>query len=195
MLLLVREQNLKNLGFQPSHYGLENHGLEKIKTVYWNLSAAPLLEKAFLRQEGQMTKHGAFIALTGEHTGRSPNDRFIVEEESTKDDIWWGVVNRPITPDHFEGILEKIKVHLSGKDVFVQDCYCGANPSHRLRIRQISENAWHSLFARNMFIQPADESLEAFEPEFRVIQAPSFLADPALDGTYSGTFILLAKIA
>lgn len=190
-LLLFREQNLKNVGFQPSHYGLENHGLENIRTVYWNLSAAPLLEKAFLRQEGHMTKHGAFIALTGEHTGRSPNDRFIVEDDNTKDDVWWGEVNRPITPDHFQGVLEKIQKHLSGKDVFVQDCYCGANPSHRLRIRQISENAWHSLFARNMFIQPAAESLEAFEPEFTVIQAPSLLADPALDGTSSGTFILV----
>ena len=113
-----------------------------------------------------MTKHGAFIALTGEHTGRSPNDRFVVEEDSTKNDIFWGEVNRPITPAQFDGVLAKMEAHLEGNDVFVQDCYCGANLAHRLRIRQISENAWHSLFARNMFIQPQET---AFVSEIRSV--------------------------
>ena len=182
---------MKNVGFRPSRFGLDNHSLAGVKTAYWNLNAPPLLEHALQRQDGQMTKHGAFIALTGEHTGRSPNDRFVVEEDSTKNDIWWGDVNRPIAPAQFDGVLAKLTAHLEGKDVFVQDCYCSASPAHRLRIRQISENAWHSLFARNMFIQPEAKNLETFEPEFTVIQAPSLLADPAIDGTSSGTFILV----
>ena len=182
---------MKNVGFRPSRFGLDNHSLAGVKTAYWNLNVPPLLEHALQRQEGQMTKHGAFIALTGEHTGRSPNDRFVVEEDSTKNDIWWGDVNRPIAPAQFDGVLAKLAVHLEGKDVFVQDCYCSASPAHRLRIRQISENAWHSLFARNMFIQPEATNLGTFEPEFTVIQAPTLLADPAIDGTSSGTFILV----
>ncbi|MBT6093602.1 MAG: phosphoenolpyruvate carboxykinase [Rhodospirillaceae bacterium] len=182
---------MENLGVRPSRYGLANHGLDGVKTAYWNLSAAPLFEQAMQRKEGQLTKHGAFIALTGEHTGRSPNDRFVVEEPTTKDDIWWGNVNRPISEAHFDGVLAKVLAHMNGKDVFVQDCYCGANPNHRLRIRQISENAWHNLFARNMFIQPPADALEDFEPEFTVLQAPSLTADPAADGTTSGTFILV----
>ena len=182
---------MENVGVRPSRFGLDNHGLNGVKTAYWNQGAAPLLEQALQRQEGQLTKHGAFIAVTGEHTGRSPNDRFVVEEDSTKDDIWWGDVNKPIMPAQFDGVLEKMKAHLNGKDIFVQDCYCGANPAHRLRIRQISENAWHNLFARNMFIQPPADDLESFEPEFTVLQAPSLTADPAKDGTTSGTFILV----
>ena len=182
---------MENFGVRPSRHGLANHGLDGVKAAYWNLSAAPLFEQALQRREGQLTRHGAFIALTGEHTGRSPNDRFVVEEATTKGDIWWGKVNRPISEANFEGVYQKMLKHLKGKDVFVQDCYCGANPNHRLKIRQISENAWHNLFARNMFIQPAESELESFEPEFTVIQAPSLTADPATDGTTSGTFILV----
>ena len=182
---------MENLGVRPSNYGLANHGLDGVRNAYWNLSAAPLFEQALQRQEGQLTKHGAFIALTGEHTGRSPNDRFVVDEPSTRDSIWWGDVNKPISEAQFDGVLAKMLAHLNGKDVFVQDCYCGANPNHRLRIRQISENAWHNLFARNMFIQPPADDLETFEPQFTVLQAPSLTADPATDGTTSGTFILV----
>lgn len=182
---------MENLGVRPSRYGLANHGLDGVKTAYWNLSAAPLFEHALQRREGQLTRHGAFIALTGEHTGRSPNDRFVVDEDSTRGEIWWGDVNRPISVDNFDRIYAKMLAHLNGRDVFVQDCYCGANPGHRLRIRQISENAWHNLFARNMFIQPPEGELENFVPEFTVLQAPSLTADPATDGTTSGTFILV----
>lgn len=182
---------MKNLGFRPSRFGLDNHGLAKVATAHWNLSAAPLFEHAMRRSEGQLTKHGAFIALTGEHTGRSPNDRFVVDEATTRDDIWWGDVNRAISEDHFEGILAKMLAHLDGKEVFVQNCYAGADPDNRLKVRVVTENAWHNLFARNMFIQPAADDLDGFEPEFTVLQAPSLTADPDADGTTSGTFIIV----
>jgi len=180
-----------NLGFRPSRFGLDNHGLGKLERAHWNLGAPGLLEHALRRSEGQLTKHGAFIALTGEHTGRSPNDRFVVDEPTTTDDIWWGDVNKPISVQHFDQLHAKMLAHLSANEVFVQNCYAGADPANRLKVRVVTENAWHSLFARNMFIQPPDDDLDGFEPEFTVLQAPSLTADPATDGTTSPTFIVV----
>ncbi|MDD9876537.1 MAG: phosphoenolpyruvate carboxykinase [Magnetovibrio sp.] len=182
---------MKNLGFRPSRFGLDNHELENVATAHWNLGAPGLFEHALRRSEGQLTKHGAFIALTGEHTGRSPNDRFVVDEETTTGDIWWGDVNRPISVQHFDQLHAKMLAHLGGKEVFVQNCYAGADPANRLKVRVVTENAWHNLFARNMFIQPAADDLDGFEPEFTVLQAPSLTADAAADGTTSGTFIVV----
>ena len=182
---------MENLGLRPSSFGLNNHGLDNVEAAHWNLGAAALFEHAMRRGEGQLTKHGAFIALTGEHTGRSPNDRFVVEEASTKDEIWWGDVNRPMTEQHFDQLHAKMLAHLNGREVFVQNCYAGADPANSLRVRVVTENAWHNLFARNMFIQPASDDLGDFEPEFTVLQAPSLTADAAADGTTSGTFIVV----
>ncbi len=180
---------MENTGHRISPFGLDQHGLGNVRTAYWNLGAPDLFEEAIRRGEGKLTAGGAFLAVTGEHTGRSPNDRFIVEEETSSGEIWWGAVNRPISEAHFDGLLEKMLAHLNGREVFVQDCYSGADPDNRLRVRIVTENAWHNLFARNMFIQPDETS--AFEPEFTVLQAPSLTADPAADGTTSGTFILV----
>ncbi|MGE4561909.1 MAG: phosphoenolpyruvate carboxykinase [Rhodospirillales bacterium] len=179
------------LEHRASSHGLEHHGLDKGKITYWNLGTPELFEHALQRQEGELTCHGAFIALTGEHTGRSPNDRFVVEEDSTKGDIWWGNVNRPIAANKFGGLRHKMIKHLGRGEIFVQDCYAGADPANRLKVRVVTENAWHSLFVRNMFIQPAEDDLGEFEPEFTVLQAPSLTADPGTDGTTSGTFILV----
>ena len=179
------------LEHRASSHGLEHHGLDKGKITYWNLGTPELFEHALQRQEGELTCHGAFIALTGEHTGRSPNDRFIVEEDSTKGDIWWGNVNRPIAANTFEGLRHKMIEHLGRGKMFVQDCYAGADPANRLKVRVVTENAWHSLFVRNMFIQPAEDELGEFEPECTDLQAPSLTADPGTDGTTSGTFILV----
>ncbi len=181
---------MENTGHRISSYGLDQHGLGNVRTAYWNLGAPGLFEEAIRRGEGTLTAGGAFLAVTGEHTGRSPNDRFIVEEATSSGDIWWGNVNRPISEQHFDGLLEKMLAHLNGGDAFVQDCYSGADPDNRLRVRVVTEEAWHSLFARNMFIQP-DPANGAFEPEFTVLQAPSLTADPATDGTTSGTFIVV----
>ena len=179
------------LEHRASSHGLEHHGLDKGKITYWNLGTPELFEHALQCQEGELTCHGAFITLTGEHTGRSPNDRFIVEEDSTKGDIWWGNVNRPIAANKFEGLRHKMIEHLGRGKMFVQDCYAGADPANRLKVRVVTENAWHSLFVRNMFIQPAEGDLGGFEPECTVLQAPSLTADPGTDGTTSGTFILV----
>ncbi len=182
---------LKNVGYRASSHGLDTHGLGNVKTAYWNLNAARLYEESLRRHEGTLARGGALVTETGQHTGRSPNDRFIVEEDSTKDGIWWGEINRPISETHFERLHDKMLAHLQGRDVFVQDCYAGAHGTYRLPIRVVTEAAWHNLFARNMFIQPADRELPGFNPEFTVLQAPSLEADADKDGTTSGTFIIV----
>ena len=182
---------MQNIGSRVSSYGLDNHGLSNVNAAYWNLSAPQLYAESLNRGEGMLAQGGALVTLTGSHTGRSPNDRFVVEEDSTKDDIWWGNVNVAISEKNFERLLDKILGHLQGRDVFVQDCYAGAEEKFRLPIRVVTEEAWHSLFARNMFIQPEPKELPGFKPTWTVLQAPSLEADAAQDGTTSGTFIVV----
>ncbi len=182
---------MQDVGHVVSSFGLDNQGLKGIKTAFWNLDASRLYELAIAREEGRLARGGAFVTLTGQHTGRSPNDRFVVEDDETRDEIWWGNVNRPISAEHFDQLYEKMLGHLSGRDVFVQDCYAGNDDAYCLPVRVVTENAWHNLFARNMFVQPADSELADFEPRFTVLQAPSLEADPETDGTASGTFIVV----
>ena len=158
---------------------------------FWNCSAPILYEESIRRGETQLGEGGSLLALTGSHSGRSPNDRFVVEESETSGDIWWGDVNCPMSEENFEKLLSKMLRHYEGRDAFVQDCYAGADTKYRLPIRVVTENAWHNLFARNMFIQPADSELEDFAPQFTVIQAPSVHADPETEGTTSETFIVV----
>ncbi len=182
---------MANIGHKISRNGLDQHGLQNIQTAFWNLSAPRLYEQSLRRGETQMGQGGSLLALTGGHTGRSPNDRFVVEENETSGDIWWGDVNRPISEENFDKLLAKVLRHFDGRDAFVQDCYAGADPTYRLPVRVVTENAWHNLFARNMFIQPSDAELEGFEPQFTVLQAPSVHADPNSEGTTSETFVIL----
>ncbi len=182
---------MQNIGHRISRNGLEQQGLGKVSTAHWNFSAPRLSEEAIRRGEVQLGQGGSLLALTGAHSGRSPNDRFVVEEETTAGEIWWGDVNRPISEENFEKLLAKMLKHYEGRDAFVQDCYAGADSDYRLPVRIVTENAWHNLFARNMFIQPNDSELEDFAPQFTVIQAPSVTANPDTDGTTSETFIVL----
>ena len=182
---------MQNIGHKISRNGLDQHGLSNIQNAFWNLSAPRLYEEATRRGEAQLGQGGSLVAVTGSHTGRSPNDRFVVKEDETEADIWWGDVNRPMSEENFDKLLAKVQGHFDGRDAFVQDCYAGADETHRLAVRVVTENAWHNLFARNMFIQPADSALEDFQPQFTVLQAPSVAADPASDGTTSETFIVL----
>ena len=182
---------MQNSGHVISSFGVDRNGLTPSGTVYWNLSTAALVETAVARGEGQLSRDGALVCLTGQHTGRSPNDKFIVKDVETENTIDWGSVNKPMTPEQFNTLHQKILAHLSAKDFFVQDCYAGADPDNRLNVRIITENAWHNLFARNMFIQPTRDELRRFEPEFTVLHAPSCHADPAVHGTNSEVFVLV----
>ena len=174
-----------------SHYGLEHHGLRNLGTVHWNLSTPTLMEHALRREEGKVSKDGALVVCTGQHTGRSANDKFVVLDETTEGDIWWGKVNAPYEPARFDALFERMMAHLEGSELYVQDCYVGADPEHRLPVRIVNELAWHSIFARNMFVETTDEQKAVHEPQFTVINAPSFAADPKTDATHSETFIVL----
>jgi phosphoenolpyruvate carboxykinase (ATP) len=157
----------------------------------WNLPSPALYEEALKRNEGIIAHLGPLVVRTGQFTGRSPNDKFIVDEPTSRGCVWWGEVNRPITEERFDELHRRMASYLQGKDVFVQDVYCGADPDHRLPVRILTQYAWHSLFARNMFILPEPEDQETFEPEFVVIDCPGFHAFPEVDGTNSDAFILV----
>ncbi len=182
---------MSEMSSAKSHYGLENHGLRNLGTVHWNLSTPTLIEHALKRQEGKVSKDGALVVCTGQHTGRSANDKFVVLDETTEDDIWWGKVNAPYEPTRFDALFERMMTHLEGSELYVQDRYVGADPEHRLPVRIVNELAWHSIFARNMFVEASDEQKVVNEPQFTVINAPSFTADPKTDATRSETFIVL----
>ncbi len=183
---------MEHHGAFPGRHGLDQHGLHDLRRVFWNLSAPQLHEHAIVRAEGRLSASGTLVALTGSHTGRSPNDKFLAREPGSEHDVWWGKVNRPLEPVQVDRLHHRLTDYLAGKDVFVFQGYAGADPAHRLPVRVITELAWHSLFARNMFLREEDGSaLETFEPGFTVIDAPGCVADPASDGTRSGTFIVL----
>ena len=156
-----------------------------------NLSPAALYEQAILRGEAEVVSTGALTAETGRHTGRSPQDKFFVKEPTSRDAIWWHPGNRPIATDKFDRLLERMQDFIAGHEVFTQDVFACADPRYRLRVRVISELAWHSLFARNLFIRPTADEQMNFEPDFTVIALPSVKADPVRDGTRSETFILV----
>ena len=171
---------------------LEAVGIVDPASVYWNLSTAALYEEAVARREGIVAVDGPIVCRTGSHTGRSPEDRFLVDEPSSSANVAWGDVNRPITPDRFVAVHQAVIEHLRGKDLFVQDCYAGADPTYRLPIRVVTERAWHGLFARHMFITEPDRAkLAGHRPELTVINAASCHADSAVHGTNSDVFILV----
>ncbi len=165
-----------------STYGLENHGLRGLGNVYWNLSTSMLYEEAIRRQECRLAEMGSMVVRTGQHTGRSPDDKFVVREPSSEDKVWWGKVNRPLEPAKFDQLRRRMFAYLKGRDLFVEDCYVGADPAYRLPVRILATRAWHSLFARTMFIPPCPEQLVEHVPGFTVIQAPSFQANPDTTG-------------
>jgi phosphoenolpyruvate carboxykinase (ATP) len=174
-----------------SRYGLEHHGIQNVNTVYWNLATPLLCEEAIRRHEGRLAHLGSLVVRTGQYTGRSPRDKYIVREPSSANQVWWGDVNRPMEPQTFENLRSRLLAYLQDRDVFVQDCFVGADPRYRLPIRVITETAWHSLFARNMFIQAKPGELAGHVPQFTVIQAPNFHAIPEMDGTHSEVFIVV----
>jgi phosphoenolpyruvate carboxykinase (ATP) len=173
-------------------FGLENIGLINLRKVYWNLPTEVLYEEIIFRGEAQLSQLGPIIVNTGKHTARAANDKFIVREASTENNIWWGEYNRPYSTQKFDELYGRLQGFLQGRDLFVQDCYGGADENYRLPVRIITELAWHSLFARNMFIKPkTNEEYRRHVPEFTVICVPSFKAFPQIDSTPTSTFIVI----
>jgi phosphoenolpyruvate carboxykinase (ATP) len=181
-----------NLRNPQSHYGLEHHGIKNVGTVYWNPPTPVLYEEIVRRREGVMAHLGPIVVRTGHHTGRSPNDKRIVREKTSEKKIWWSPVNVPMDPEKFQVLYFRMLAYLQGKDVFVQDCYAGADPKYQVPIRIITESAWHNLFSRDMFVQIKDPSeLVHHVPKFTIINVPKFHAMPEMDGTNSESFIIV----
>lgn len=175
------------------HIANELNNFVKGNKVKMQLSVPQLVEKVLNREEGLLTSTGAVRATTGKYTGRSPKDKYIVEEPSTKDKIDWGPVNQPISQETFTHLYEKVMKHLGEKEeVFVFNGFAGADKKHRLPIRVINEYAWHNLFVHQLFVRPTEEELVDHEAQFTVISAPTFKADPAVDGTKTDTFIIVS---
>jgi phosphoenolpyruvate carboxykinase (ATP) len=183
---------MKNEGPAVSSFGLDKQGITDAGTVYWNLPPARLVEMAVRRGEAVLAAEGPLVCETGQHTGRSPNDKFVVKDPSTDGDIWWGDVNRPFEREKLDALLARAREYLRGKDLFVFDGYAGADPRYRINVRVVTDDAWRSLFARNMFIREEDPAvLASFEPGFTVVNVANFEADPQRDGTRTSTFILV----
>lgn len=176
---------------QHSQVGLDTHGLYNLNDIYWDLPTPEIYEQAIRRREGILSHLGPLVVRTGHHTGRSANDKFIVDEEGSREHIWWGNINKSISEAHFDRLHHRLASYLQMKDVFVQNCFVGADPQYRMPVRIITEYAWHNLFARNLFIQASPEELTVHEPRFTVINAPRFHAIPSIDGTLSETFIIV----
>jgi len=175
----ARSSGAKLIGFAPK------------RAVHWNLGPPALYEHALRRGEGVLADAGPFCAVTSPHTGRSPNDKFVVREPSSADQVWWGKVNQPMTPEHFDRLHADVVRHLNTQELFVRDLFAGADPAYRVPVRFVSPNAWHTLFVYNMFLRPTPSDLAAFTPAWQVLHAPELQADPATHGTKSGTFIVV----
>jgi phosphoenolpyruvate carboxykinase (ATP) len=181
--------NIETTAVPRESLTLVEHGLFPIR-IHANLNPSALIEHALRRNEGLLTDRGAFTAVTTPHTGRSPKDKFIIEEPGTADRIWWEK-NPRIDPVAFERLHEDVRSYLDGQELFVQDLFGGADPAYRIPVRFVTPNAWHALFVRNMFIRALPAELAQFRPGFTVLQAPDFQADPARHGTRCGTFIVI----
>jgi phosphoenolpyruvate carboxykinase (ATP) len=157
----------------------------------YNQPVAELMELALCRGEAHLAANGALVASTGSRTGRSPKDKFTVDDELTHGQVHWGKVNQPIAPEKFDALLERVLAHLGQREIFVQDLFCGADPVYRMPIRIVTEFAWQALFAHQLFIRPTPDELKSHAPQFTVIAAPGFHAVPERDGTKSDVFILV----
>jgi phosphoenolpyruvate carboxykinase (ATP) len=182
MAIITREQG---------RVDLSEHGLEPRGRVFWNPTTSLLYTHALERREGRLAEGGPLAVDTGRHTGRSPKDKFVVREPGSEDRIWWGDVNAELPEDRFEGLREKVVAHIGERDLYVVDAFAGADPKHRIGVRVLTNHPYHALFARTMFIDPAEDELRGFDPQSLVLHAPALEADPQDDGTRTGTFVVL----
>ncbi|WP_276388678.1 phosphoenolpyruvate carboxykinase (ATP) [Eudoraea chungangensis] len=182
---MINQKIIDNISLDLKAYGLENN------KTYYQLAPEELQIVTIERGMGVETTNGTLAVKTGEFTGRSPKDRFIVKDAITEDKVWWGDINIPFAPKDFDALYAKVIAYLKGKDLFVRDCYACADEEYRLKIRVINEYPWSNMFAYNMFLRPKEAELEAFSPEWKVINAPGFHASPEEDGTRQHNFAIL----
>ncbi len=182
---------MNEFGIIPTTANLKELGLGNVATAFWNLTPAELVEESILRGMGAFADSGALAIDTGEFTGRSPKDRFIVADSKTEDAVWWGDINIKMTPQNFDKLYDKVTSYLQGKDIYVRDSYACADKKHQLNIRVINDHPWANQFAYNMFLRPTSEEAKDFNPEWTIISAPGFYANPETDGTRQHNFAVL----
>jgi phosphoenolpyruvate carboxykinase (ATP) len=159
-------------GFRAKNATVADLGLKHVAAAYWNLTPAELVEEAVNRGEGTLVDTGALAADTGEFTGRSPKDRFVVCDETTEDSVWWGDVNIKFDSAKFDKLYDRVCAYLYGKEIFVRDAYACADPEYRMNIRVVTETAYHNIFANNLFLRPTRNEIENFSAEWTIINAP-----------------------
>ena len=182
---------MQNVGVHPSRYDLSRQGIRNFEVAHWNLGTAQLVEKALQRHEGMLANGGAFVVQTGQFTGRSPQDKYIVREPGTETTVEWGSVNQPMPEQVFDQIFARLLSSWESDELFVHDCFAGADPEYTLPIRVIAQRAWHALFARQLFIRPDPAKTEEHVPQFTIFFAPTFYTNPDRDGTRSKTCIAI----
>jgi len=182
---------MNEFGKRAKDASLAYLGLKNVAAAYWNLTPAELVEETIIRGEGVLTDNGALAVDTGEFTGRSPKDKFAVKDANTENSVWWGDVNIPFDSAKFDLLYNRVTAYLAGKDVYVRDCYACAHDDFRMNIRVVNETPWANLFANNLFLRPTDTEIQSFNPEWHIIQAPGFKADPLIDGTRQHNFAVV----
>lgn len=166
-------------------------GLKNVSAAYWNLTPAELVEETIILGQGALTDNGALAVDTGEFTGRSPKDRFVVADDKTNETVWWGNINIKFDADKFDQLYDKMCAYLGNKEVYVRDSYACADDKHRLNIRVVTEYPWSNLFCNNLFLRPTAEEVKSFNPEWNILCAPGFKADPEKDGTRQHNFAVI----
>src|SRR5690554_3205191 len=181
--MVDNNQAKKQISVEP--YGIKN------AEVRYQLTSKELHDRTLELNQGKEASSGALSVNTGKFTGRSPKDRFIVRDEVTENEVWWGDINIPFSPEKFDALYNKVTEYLSGKEIYVRDSYACADERYKLNIRVITELPWSNLFAYNMFLRPTEEELASFEADWLIVNVPSFMADPEIDGTRQGNFAIL----
>ncbi|MCH2200062.1 MAG: phosphoenolpyruvate carboxykinase (ATP) [Flavobacteriales bacterium] len=182
---------MNHFGRKADGATLDSIGLGKVANAYWNLTPAELVEETLMNGQGMLTNNGALAVDTGEFTGRSPQDRFVVIDDTTRDSVWWGPVNHKFDPEKFDALYARMRAYLTNRDVYVRDAYACADDKYRLNIRVVTEFPWSNMFASNMFLRPTAEEIDNFDPEWHIVCAPDFMAEAGIDGTRQHNFAVL----
>lgn len=183
---------MNEFGIKNPSASVAEMGLKNVAAAYWNLTPAELVEETILHGMGELTDTGALAVDTGEFTGRSPKDKFTVKDAETESNVWWGDINIPFAEDKFEHLRQRITAYLTNREVYVRDAYACADPRYRLNVRVVTEYAWQNLFVNNLFLRPTMEEIQTMLPDWTIINAPGFKADPEIDGTRQHNFAAIS---
>ena len=182
---------MNEIGLKADNFSIADLGLANVDMAYWNLFPSELTEDSIMLNQGNLTDSGALAIDTGEFTGRSPKDKFVVYDENTKDSVWWGDVNNRFESDKFDALHNRMLAYLGNKEVWIRDAYACADPAFRINIRVVNETPWANLFSSNLFLRPTREEIKTFKHDWVILNAPGFMADPKIDGTRQHNFAII----